>query len=89
MNSTDLLENLREISVDENGQRHEMNIVWLASMLGVTVPTLISLLTELEQRDEIIVNISPRYKPGTDLVAYNGTVKLMQAPPDAGVQGAA
>jgi len=88
MNSTELLENLKEISIDEKGERHDVNIISLASMLGVTVPTLVSLLTELEKRDEIIVNISPRYNPGADLVAYNGTVKLMQRPPDAGLQGA-
>ena len=82
MNSTDLLENLRDISVDDAGERHEINIVSLASVLGVTVPALVSMLTELEHRDEIIVNISPEYKPGADLVDYNGTVKLMKAPPD-------
>lgn len=82
MNSTDLLQDLRELTVDENGDLHEMNIIALASILGVTVPSLVSMLAELENSDEIIANISPKYGPDTGVVDYNGTVKLIAVPPD-------
>ncbi|MBX2906565.1 MAG: hypothetical protein KF744_11035 [Taibaiella sp.] len=82
MNSTDLLDDLRELTVDENGDLHEMNIIALASVLGVTVPSLVSMLADLERRNEIVANISPKYRPDTGVVDYNGTVKLITVPPD-------
>jgi hypothetical protein len=82
MNSTDLLDSLRDLTVDENGDRHEMNIIALASVLGVTVPSLVSMVTELERRNEIVANIRPDYRSDSGFVEYNGTVKLIAVPPD-------
>lgn len=81
MNSTDVLQKLRRLSLKED-DREDVNIVALAAELDVSVSALVSMLTELEHRDEIIMNISPLYVPGEDHTVYTGTVKLMRTPPD-------
>jgi hypothetical protein len=79
-NSSDLFEIIRTIST-KAGDNVPIDIQHLAASANLSVPALISVLTELEQRDEIIVEITTSTDPAGDLV-YDGTVRLMERPPD-------
>lgn len=79
-NSSDLFEMIRTIS-NKAGDNIPIAIQYLAASTGLSIPGLISVLTELEQRDEIIVEITTSTDPAGDLV-YDGTVRLMERPPD-------
>jgi hypothetical protein len=82
VNSTTVLRRLEAIARARK-KAENISIEVLAALLDITVPTLVSLLTELEHRDEIIVNISSK---GDTASAhgpeYTGTVRLMKDPPD-------
>lgn len=80
INSTDLLNVLRTLPAHLAGDT-DIDIQYLAHHLDVSLPVLISLLTELEKRDEIILNIDTTNEASAGMV-YNGTVRLMERPPD-------
>ena len=81
MNSTELLEHLEHIS-DKTQDNIAVDISVLAKQLDISVLSLVSILTELEQRDEIILNISSVENTQTNELEYSGTVQLMSTPPD-------
>lgn len=75
MNSTTVLEKLKLI--DE----HDVRIDILAQMMDISVPKLVAVLTELEHRDQIKMNITVQ-DDNTGNPVYDGTVSLMKRPPD-------
>jgi predicted Rossmann fold nucleotide-binding protein DprA/Smf involved in DNA uptake len=79
MNSTLLLEQLELISKANNSK---IDIEYLAAQLKITVPKLVSVLTELEKRDEIVIEITSSINVLTNQLEYAGTVELMRTPPD-------
>lgn len=80
MNSTTVLHTLEEIAEDTDSR--EINIQALAHKLDITVPKAISLLTELEHRDEVTIEITTDTNAVTNEPIYSGFVRLMRMPPD-------
>lgn len=78
INSTTVLEKLRLIT--NNDSLASVDIKVLADCVGASVPALVSVLTELEHRDEIKLEISTMNTSGAP--EYSGSVRLMDTPPD-------
>jgi hypothetical protein len=79
-NSTTILHHLECIAKAE-GMRTDIPISHLAELTGLSMAALVSILSELERRDEIIIELNTQGQPGDDLVV-DGTVRLMKTPPD-------
>ncbi len=75
-NSSTILEKLAAIAT----QRHnrQVGINELAATLDITPGKLVSLLTELEHRDEIMLQISTKEDAASGNITYEGTVRLMR-----------
>jgi len=75
-NSSTILEKLAAIAI----QRHnrQVGINELAATLDITPGKLVSLLTELEHRDEIMMQISTKEDAASGNITYEGTVRLMR-----------
>ena len=82
MNSTTVLQKLEELASNPEVGSLSIDITALAAMLDITNAILVSLLTELEQRDEIIMEISSKNDPLSNEIEYTGNVRLMERPPD-------
>ena len=67
-------------------ENEKVNIGELARLLNIGTSPLLSILTELEHRDEIKIEISSQTDPATNEQEYSGTVQLMGTPPDEGNQ---
>jgi hypothetical protein len=80
INSTDLLNALKTFPAHSAGNAG-IDIRYLAHHLEVSLPVLVSLLTELEKRDEIVLSIDTTNEVSGG-ITYNGTVRLMERPPD-------
>ncbi len=78
VNSTTVLEKLRLITANDSLAAVDIKV--LADCVGIAVPALISVLTELEHRDEIKLDISTMNTSGEP--QYSGSVRLMDTPPD-------
>ena len=72
INSTTVLEKLRLIAESDEHRRVDIHV--LADCMGVSVPVLVSVLTELEHRDEIKLDITTS---DTNELTYTGTVQIM------------
>ena len=72
INCTTVLEKLRIITGGDAHSRVDIHI--LADCMGVTVAVLVSVLTELEHRDEIKLDITTS---DTNELTYTGTVQIM------------
>lgn len=81
INSTTLLQVIRQISF-EAGDNIPIDIAGLATQLGITVPKLVSVLTELEHRDLVMLNIKTDTDASTSEPRYEGTIRMMEIPPD-------
>ncbi len=81
INSTELLEILKH-SYGNAGDHVSIPIADLAGQVGITVPKLISVLTELEQRDQIILNVTTYADPDTGELSYDGSIRMMSLPAD-------
>ncbi len=79
MNSTDLLEVIKDMGAD-TGEPADIDIILLSQKTKIPVPKLLSILTELEQRDEIVLEV----KTGEfeNELRYSGHVRLMENPSD-------
>ena len=64
------------------GNHEKVNIELLATQLNIGIPALVSILTELEHRDEIKIEIASETDPASSELRYSGTVQLMRTPPD-------
>lgn len=73
VNSTTVLEKLRLITANDSLAAVDIKV--LADCVGIALPALVSVLTELEHRDEIKLNIS---STGAGEPSYTGTVQLMR-----------
>lgn len=75
VNSTTVLQLLEDLARSHGNETIEIHR--LASLLEINITALVSILTELEHRDKIILNLSA----SSDVLSeYNGMVKLMDAP---------
>ena len=81
LNATILLQSIRQIS-SHAGDNIAIDIAALANQLGVTVPSLVSVLTELEQRDMVMLDIKTGTDASTGEPCYEGTIRMMELPPD-------
>ena len=81
MNSTELLRVMKQLS-EKAGTNIDIDIEQLAALLGINITALISVITELENRDQIMVNITTTSNNDTNQAEYAGTVRLMDTPPD-------
>jgi len=81
INSTGLFRVIKQISA-ESGDHVSINIAGLAVRVGMTLPKLISVLTELEHRDQIILDVKTFTDPDTGELTYEGAVRMMEMPPD-------
>lgn len=81
MNSSTVLQKLEEMA-QTRGRHTNIPLEDLANSLGITVATLVSLLTELEKRDEIIMQIVTKGGQDMEELNYAGFVRLMDTPPD-------
>lgn len=74
-NSTTVLNYLKDLRARQRDV--DIDIHTLASALDVPITSLISLLTELEHRDEVILNISTTPGGLKNGLQYQGHVRLM------------
>lgn len=81
MNSTTVLQRLEEIA-HTRGRHSNIPIEELSSYLGISTAKVVSILTELEHRDEIIMQISTKGDAQISELNYTGFVRLMDTPPD-------
>jgi len=81
MNSTTVLQKLEEMA-QTKGRHTNIPIEELSAYLGISVAKLVSILTELEHRDEIIMQISTKGDAHTSELNYTGFVRLTDTPPD-------
>ncbi len=81
INSTELLEILKR-TYGNAGDHVPIPIADLATQVEITVPKLISVLTELEQRDQIILNVTTYADPDTGELSYDGNIRMMSLPAD-------
>lgn len=81
INSTELLEILQR-TYGRAGDHVSIPITDLADRVELTVPKLISVLTELEHRDQIILNVTTYADPDTGVINYDGSIRIMSHPPD-------
>ncbi len=72
VNSTTVLEKLRIITDGDAHRRVDIHV--LADCMGVSVSVLVSVLTELEHRDEIKLDITIS---DANELTYTGTVQIM------------
>ena len=77
VNSSDLLEVIREISVNA-GENIPIDVRQLAGKLDMSLPKLITVLTELEHRDEITLEVKTSTDPASGELLYEGTARLME-----------
>lgn len=75
VNSTTILNYLKDLRSKQNDV--DIDIHTLASALDLHITALISILTELEHRDEVILNISTTPGGLKNVLQYQGTVRLM------------
>jgi len=75
VNSTTVLQLLEDLRRSEGNEKVDINR--LAVLLGTNIAALVSILTELEHRDKIILNLSASSDEHSE---YSGTVKLMDTP---------
>ncbi len=75
VNSTIVLSYLKDLRALQ--KEVDIDIHTLASALDVPITSLISLLTELEHRDEVILNISTTPGGLKNGLQYQGNVRLM------------
>ena len=75
-NSSTILEKLTAIAAQR--QAREIDINELATLLSISPGKLVSLLTELEHRDEITMEISNKSDAASGNITYEGTVRLMR-----------
>lgn len=76
INSTTVLQKLTKL---DNYIGHVgISIESLAAILSISVKKLVSLLTELEQRDQITMQISTEENAAMGTNQYTGTVRLMR-----------
>jgi hypothetical protein len=80
MNSTDVLKALQDIEAQE-GYNGNVDIANLAIDLDISVNKLVSILTELEHRDEVSLNITNNGTDNPDAM-YKGEIRLLKRPPD-------
>lgn len=84
INSTTVLQKLS--TIDTYAGHTGISIESLAAILNISVAKQVSLLTELEHRDEITMQISSVEGAQQDGNNYTGTVRLMRhAPHDPSV----
>lgn len=77
MNSTDLLAYLRKISE----KKEENEPVDIHELRGnMPIAQLVALLTELEQRDKIILELKTYKESHANNLIYEGKVRLMENP---------
>lgn len=81
MNSTTVLEKLRLICNENTEPYPDIRVDILAQALGMSTTKLVSVLTELEHRDQIKMDISAA-QGNTGEPEYTGTIRLMRRPPD-------
>ncbi len=79
-NSTDLLKAIRHIAAHQD--RVQIDIRQLGEQVHLTLPALISILTELEHRDKIIMEVKTSLHPQSKEIMYEGNLRLMERPPD-------
>jgi hypothetical protein len=75
VNSTTVLNYLKDLRSRQ--KEVDIDIHVLASALDLHITALISILTELEHRDEVILNISTTPGGLKNGLQYQGTVRLM------------
>lgn len=80
INSTTVLQKLS--TIDNYAGHTGISIESLAAILNISVSKLVSLLTELEHRDEITMQISSVEEPQEGGNNYTGTVRLMRHAPN-------
>lgn len=81
INSTTVLQKLS--TIDNYAGHTGISIESLAAILNISVSKLVSLLTELEHRDEITMEISTVAEDAEGTNKYTGTVRLMRHAPDS------
>lgn len=79
-NSSDLLEAIRKIATHR--ETVQIDIQQLGEELDISFPKLVSILTELEQRDKIILEVKTSIHPQSKEVLYEGGLRLMESPLD-------
>ncbi|GAA4467436.1 hypothetical protein GCM10023093_23380 [Nemorincola caseinilytica] len=80
MNAATVLQKLG--SIDNYAGHTGISIESLAAILDISVSDLVSLLTELEHKDEITMNICTIENAPADGNNYTGTVRLMRHMPE-------
>lgn len=75
-NSSTILEKLTAIAAQR--QAREIDINELANLLSISPGKLVSLLTELEHSDEIMMQITTKEDAASGNITYEGTVRLMR-----------
>ncbi|MBS1585544.1 MAG: hypothetical protein JSS82_08340 [Bacteroidetes bacterium] len=85
MNSSILL---KEVEALTGGTGATVSIQDLADALHISLPKLVAVLTELEHRDEIKMEIISELDPRSGELKYSGSVSLMDTPPDEPGDGA-
>lgn len=73
INSTELLD-LLDRHYGHGRANMPISVTSLATELGISVSKLISVLTELEQRDKIILNLTTYANPETGTLSHEGTI---------------
>lgn len=68
--------------IDVAPEMVHIDIQQLAGRLEIGLSKLVSLLTELEQRDKIILEIETTIHPQSGEQLYTGSVRLMESPLD-------
>lgn len=79
-NSSDLLNAIQKIA--SHREIMQIDIQQLGEELDISIPKVVSILTELEQRDKIILEVKTSIHPQSMEVIYEGNLRLMENPLD-------